>query len=1012
MKQLSFTILSLFVFTCAFTQNSSVNSLKKTHDLRKNYINPEVKGGNNKDKKIVNKTSFVNPFIGTGGHGHTYPGATAPFGMMQLSPDTRAYGWDGCSGYHYSDSIIYGFSHTHLSGVGVPDYNDLLLVPQIKKAVTDPGYKVQGGYGSKFKHSSEIAEPGYYEVYLEDPKVKVRLTTTDRCGIHEYTFKEKKGKKFILIDLDHRDKLLGADIKIENKNTISGFRISQDWAKEQHFYFTVNTEIPFSNGKLMMKGGKHKLLLEFPEKSEKIVLKIGMSAVDINGAKQNLEMEMIDFDFERIKAEATQKWEYELNRIDFQSKNMDEMKIFYTALYHSFLNPNLFSDVDGRYRGRDNQIHTLETVLEQQYSVFSLWDTFRATHPLFSLIQQDRTSEFINTFLRQYNDGKELPVWELAGNETGCMIGYHSVSVIADSYMKGIHTFDPVKALEAMTSTAKKSVLGKSEFGKNGYISIHETPESVSKTLEYAYDDFCISQMAKAMKTKKENYDDIANEFELRSYNFINAFDPSTKFMRGRRSGLWFAPFDPSEVNFNYTEANSYQYSLFTPHANGVLTNLLGGKQELENWLDKLFSAESNLNGRHQVDITGLIGQYAHGNEPSHHMAYLYNYTKQPHKTQYYIDKIMREMYSTLPDGLSGNEDCGQMSSWYNMSAMGIYQIAPGNPYYEIGRPLGEKTIIRLENNKTFEIVNHNQSNENIYIQSITLNKKKINRLYLSHEEIVIGGKLEIELGSKPNAEVDQYEHAPTLSNVPENFIPVPHFVETERTFEGNMLINMNYPKFNDKLYKIKYTLDGTEPTVNSNDFKEAIKIDKTTLVKMALFDVKQNKLGVSVSNEFILKDKTAHLEIKTEFANQYAASGKNALIDGIRGGNEFRSGDWQGYYGKDLETEISFDTPRKLSEIGLSCIEDVNSWIFYPSSIHFEVSYDGNTFETAGTLKNTLNTDQFGKSVKEFKLGLNKKEGIKKIRIKATNAGKCPSWHIGAGNDSWLFADEILLIK
>ncbi len=626
MKYFSSLLLCGIVATSVFAQ---IPQLKRASDKAQNVIAPKRNNVFAEDK-----LQYVNPFIGTGGHGHTYPGASAPFGMMQLSPDTRHDGWDGCSGYHYSDDLIYGFSHTHLSGTGVSDYGDLLIVPQHGSPRLDPGYAVEDGYGSHFSHDNETATPGFYSVQLEEPEIDVRLASATRAGIHEYTFNKEKGKKFILIDLDHRDRIIASDINAVDKNTVEGFRISKAWAERQEFYFHLKTNIPFQKAKLVLKKGRHKMLLTFPKNTEKVVLTVGISAVDIEGAKANLAAEIPHFDLDKVKRETEKLWRKELLKVQFQSDDKDVMTNFYTGLYHSFLNPNTFSDVDGRYRGYDGAIHHLPRDSKNNYTVFSLWDTYRATHPLFTLTQVQRTNDFIRTFLRQFEQKGTLPIWELAGNETGCMIGYHSVSVIADAYTKGIDSYDAKSAINAMIQTSRRDELGKIEYGSQGFLGVSNEPESVSKTLEYAYNDFCISQMIDAYQTNSSNsMESDLKAYRKRSMNFINVFDPSTKFMRARRSANWFSPFDPAEVNFNYTEANSWQYSLYTPHAVGVHTELLGGKDSLEAWLDRLFATQSNLSGRHQVDITGLIGQYAHGNEPSHHMAYLYNYTNAPEKT-------------------------------------------------------------------------------------------------------------------------------------------------------------------------------------------------------------------------------------------------------------------------------------------------------------------------------------------------------------------------------------------
>ena len=696
MKYFLITLL-MTVSTMSFGQ---IRELRNAQDARKRAINRD------KETPYFSKTLYVNPFIGTGGHGHTYPGASAPFGMIQLSPDSRYDGWDGCSGYHYSDSTIYGFSHTHLSGTGVSDYGDLLIVPQIGKPRIDPGYLSDKGYQAKFSHENESASPGYYSVKLEDPEIDVELTTTERCGIHKYTFQEEAGKKFILLDLDHRDKTLAANFKQIDKQTIQGSRISEAWATKQNFFFHVELSQPYQKARQIYSKGRTKLLLVFPKETKEILLKVGISAVDEDGARKNLEMEIKDWNFNKTRAEVTKMWNSELDKVTFKTDDKDVMTVFYTGLYHSYLAPNLYFDVDGRYRGRDDKIHTLDSSYDEHYTVFSLWDTYRGTHPLFTITQQQRTRWFANTFLRQFREGGDLPVWELAGNETECMIGYHSVSVLADAMAKGLIDSDQAELIQAMITTSNLDEFGKQEYAAQGFLGTGDEPESVSKTLEYAYDDFCIAQFLKYAANGTEDLNSEAEAlYRNRAYNFLNIYDPKSKFMRGRRGAQWVGNFDPAEVNFNYTEANSWQYSLYAPHAIHTLTEVLGGPDSLEAWLDRLFTTEMELSGRHQVDITGLIGQYAHGNEPSHHMAYLYNYTRHPDKAQYYIDRIQKEMYANAPDGLSGNEDCGQMSSWYVLSALGFYPIAPGLPYYDIGRPLMNQASLELENGNTLIIL-------------------------------------------------------------------------------------------------------------------------------------------------------------------------------------------------------------------------------------------------------------------------------------------------------------------
>jgi predicted alpha-1,2-mannosidase len=994
------SLITYFIFsTILYAQNISIDAVRDAQNKRPLELVPKDPTNNSRSKIL-----YVNPFIGTGGHGHTYPGASAPFGMMQLSPDTRHDGWDGCAGYHYSDSIIYGFSHTHLSGTGVPDYCDVLLVPQSGNSKTTPGYLDKNGYGSRFSHKSEKASPGYYEVFLEDPKINVRLTASTRAGMHEYNFVSPNEKRFILIDLDHRDKVIKAATRQISTNQVQGYRISNAWATEQHIYFHMETSVPIMNYTLIETDNQHKALLEFADTVQKVTIKIGISAVDQQGAYTNLTEEINHWDFNKVLAETTKNWNNELGKITIETNNKTTLINFYTALYHSFLSPNIFSDRDGRYRGRDHQIYQL-TDKELQYSVFSLWDTYRATHPLFTVVQQKRTTDFLETFLRQYNEGGDLPVWELAANETECMIGYHSVSVISDAFTKGIVDIDSTKFLDAMVKTSNFNEYAKQSFAKNGFIASSEEPESVSKTLEYAYDDFCIAQFA-----KKAGKQAIHDEYLKRSMNFINSFDPSTSFMRARRNGQWFSPFDPTEVNFNYTEANSWQYSLYAPHAVGVLTQLLGGKDSLENWLDNLFSTKSELSGRHQVDITGLIGQYAHGNEPSHHMAYLYNYTNSSFKTQATVDRILNEMYTPQPDGLSGNEDCGQMSSWYVLSALGIYQIAPSSPIFDIGRPLIDKALIKLENGKTLTFNTLNNSKENKYVQSVWINNQEIFRNYLTFEELNAGGTIEFRMGNSPSLSKDNFVSTPTLESVPSAFVPCPYFEQTEATFDSEFTVSLNFPKRYDKshTHEIQYSYD----SVKWIAYKKPIRLDRTTTL---FARVKKNSSSSTyyspvISNQFTKRDKSISIELNSIYANQYAAGGQTTLIDGIRGGKEFRTGDWQGYWAQDLNALVKFEQGKKVSEIGLSCIQDTKSWIFFPSELIIEVSKDGSLFESIGKIDiNTLNQSFSSPSTSEFTIKLDQPIEVKKIRISAKNFGKCPEWHLGSGNDTWLFVDEII---
>lgn len=683
-------------------------------------------------------SDYVNPMVGTGGHGHTFPGAVWPFGMVQLSPDTRIDdSWDGCGGYYYEDTFIYGFSHTHLSGTGVSDYGDVLMMPTGGPSSRLPSFNPYA-YRSRYSHSTEVAEAGYYSVYLPTYEVKVELTATERMGVHRYTYyqsmNQQKYTAKVLIDLNHRDKLLSHGMEQLDERRIGGWRQSKAWANNQWVYFTMEFDREIS--RIVSSADGKQMLVEFDversvgESSNPVKLeaKVALSFCDAKGARANLiyEKDMANIrmgdvkriaDFDVYRRQAKEAWNLELSKIkvtsDFEAqafrvgaesaKTDIEKRKFYTALYHCMIHPSLASDADGRYRGRDQKIHRAGLYKENAppyhkvYSVFSLWDTYRALHPLLSIVDPDRTIDFVRTFLLQYKQGGKLPVWELGSCETECMIGYHSVSVIADVMLKEIgvtkdamgqpkYPFDYQLALEAMMHSSRlKDSAFLDERGKRlGYMGIENTAESVSKLLEYAYDDWCIARVAYMLPTTPAS---VVQEFYARSERWKNLYDEKSGFMRPRVNGGWLSPFDPKEVNNHFTEANAWQYSMYVPHDILGLMDKLGGVNATERHLDSLFGTDSRTTGRDQADISGLIGQYAHGNEPSHHMAYLYNYCGKPEKAQGIIDYVCKNFYKDSPDGLIGNEDCGQMSAWYVMSAMGLYPVCPGSNVYATGIP-------------------------------------------------------------------------------------------------------------------------------------------------------------------------------------------------------------------------------------------------------------------------------------------------------------------------------------
>lgn len=945
-----------------------------------------------KDQQLI---SYVNPFIGTGGHGHTYPGATSPFGMMQLSPDTRLDGWDGCSGYHYSDSEVYGFSHTHLSGTGVSDYGDILLMPT-NKVVFNNGADGKEGYKATFSHDNEIAEPGFYKVHLDDTNIDVELTVSERSGMHKYQFPSETNQ-VVILDLLHRDKVLKAKIVRVSNTELSGYRFSEAWATDQRLFFSIKTSHPFNDilqspPKKGMAGAQKIALTFVNPNNEPVYVKIGISPVDEVGAKRNLETEIGDKTFEQVKKEVQNVWEKQLDKIVIESDNSDYKTIFYTAMYHTMIAPNLYQDVDGRYRGMDLEIH--QTKDFDYYTVFSLWDTYRAAHPLYTIIEQDRTNDFINTFLAKYDEGGIMPIWDLAGCYTGCMIGYHSVPVIADAYLKGIKEYDVDKAFEAMKHSATRDKLGLDSYKNFGFIPVEKESESVSKTLEYAYDDWTIAQMAKALG-KEDDY----KTYTERAQFYKNVYDPTSQFMRGRFRNTWFAPFDPYEVNFNYTEANSWQYSFYVPQDVSGFINLLGGKDKLEAQLDKLFVAENKTSGRDQVDITGLIGQYAHGNEPSHHMAYLYNFVNKPHKTQERVRQILTELYTNAPDGISGNEDCGQMSAWYILSSLGFYSVTPASNEYIIGAPLFDKASINLENGNTFTIVADAVSDTNKYIKSIQLNGKDYPFSYLQHQDIMNGGTLRFEMTDKPTTWGTADAHIPVTEIKDHIIVSAPFIATGDIAFRGSTEITLNTVDANTPIY---YSFGG-----DFVKYEQPIKISDKATIKV--YAERDGQTSATVTTEFFKIDPNITITLKNEYANQYNGGGKNALIDGIIGAEDFRTGTWQGYTDIDLVATVDLGKVKEISSTSIGFLEDQRSWIFLPTNVEVYISSDNRRFTKVASEKINSTKPSEHTSIRKVAFDLKGKKA-RYVKVIAKKLGVLPEWHLGYSHDgrSWLFADEI----
>ena len=911
-----------------------------------------------------NYAQYVNPFIGTGGHGHTFPGATLPFGMVQLSPDTRIDGsWDGCGGYHYSDSVIYGFSHTHLNGTGVSDYGDIMLMPTMGKASLN-----SKDYSSKFSHANEKATAGFYSVKLDKHNIDVRLTTTKRVGYHEYKF-NNAGTANIILDLNHRDKLLQGEVRIIDSKTIEILRRSEAWAKDQYIYAKIEFSKPMKISKKLANGAQDsklytgtQLALAFStnvKKGEKINVKVALSPTDYDGAAKNFLAEGKSNDFEAVKKEAEAAWNKELSKIEVKSSDKNKLAIFYTALYHVFTQPNINMDVDGKYRGRNHKFYYAKDF--DFYTVFSLWDTFRGAHPLMTLIDKKRTADFVNTFIKQREQGGRIPVWELASNETECMIGYHGVSVIADAMAKGIKGFDYEKAYESAKNSAMQDIFGLNAYKNKNYISIDDEHESVSKTLEYAYDDWCIAQMAKILD-KKEDYE----YFMKRSQNWKNLYNPANGFIQARKNGNWYQPFDPNEVNNNYTEGNSWHYSYFVPQDIPGLIQAHGGKEKFEQFVDAIFTASDKTTGREQVDITGLIGQYAQGNEPSHHIAYLYNFVDKPQKTEAKIKYILDNFYKNAPDGLIGNEDCGQMSAWYVLSSMGIYSVTPGKPEWETTTPYFDEIKIHLEDGTT---------------KTITKTTPKNELKYLGFENV------------KPSKEMKFAEQTAA---------PI---IVADRLFDFTSNVQITPLNSDDKVYYTTLDEDDKKVRKTFKAYKGPFTINKTTQVS-AYSERNGEKSGINTAS-FNKRPNHWDITINANVNPQYTAGGKFALIDGINGEVNWRKGEWQGYQGQTVEAIIDFKSPQQIKHISSSYLQDSRAWILMPKKVEYYASMDGKTYILLKTLDNNIEAKDEKVQTKNFETDVLPTEA-RYIKVKAYHFGKLPAWHQGAGGEAYIFIDEI----
>jgi predicted alpha-1,2-mannosidase len=959
-------------------------------------------------------TKLVNPMIGTGGHGHTYPGATSPFGMVQLSPDTRMADWDGSSGYHYSDSIIYGFSHTHLSGTGVPDYCDILLQP------TTGDYEWDNKkYASPFKHASEKAYAGFYGVHLDKYNINVRLTTTPRTGLHRYWFPENTKEGNVIVDLIHRDIVLDSYLEVVDAYTIKGYRFSKSWATNQKLFFVAKFNKPIIKKALHISDTATQLLNTNIAKGKAVqagftfdisdgtplLVQVALSPVSMEGAALNLATEQPNFDFDNTLKLNEQSWNSELSKIEIESHSFNNIDtIFYSALYHTMIVPNIYQDVDGQYRGTDDKIHKAEGFTN--YTVFSLWDTYRAYHPLMSIINKERTRDWIHTFLNQYKQGGMLPVWELSANETFCMIGYHSIPVIVDAYKKGITDFDTNLALEAMLSYSKSKRFGIDQYVQKGYLHNAEEAESVSKTMEYAYDDWCIAEFAKLLGKEK-----IAEEYYKRSLYYRNLFNPATGFFQGKLHASWYTPFDPNEINNFYTEGNAWQYSLAAPHDIEGMKNVMGGENAFTKHVEKLFTTTSKTTGREQADVTGLIGQYAQGNEPSHHMAYMFNYTNKPELAAYYVNKICKEFYTNKPDGLIGNEDCGQMSAWYIWSALGMYPLNPVSNEFVVGSPQVKFAKIKLENKKIFEIECDKNYTENL-LNIFTNNKNKNYSIKskINFDAIKNGGYHHFTMDPLI-ADYNVKKEKENIKSIYENFTPVPYIAKGDVKFNNQTTVALSsINKENEIYYFVNESTNekdrqATPPLPMYQYYKNPIVINKPCTI--FFYSGKEEERSSLISQSFYKLPTDKTIKVLSKVNPMYTVGGADALIDGIAGTVNWRAGEWQSYYGNDFEAVIDLKKIKTVSTVSATFLQDIGSWIWMPSKVEVFTSMDGINFKLINNYKNNINEKDETISISDVGFFLENIK-IRYLKIKAKNYGTIPSWHLGVGNPSHLFISEI----
>lgn len=980
-----------------------------------------------------NILDYVDPMIGTDGIGHTFPGATTPFGMIQLSPSDDTPEWNWCSGYHYSDDVLKGFAHNHFSGTGLTGMGDILIMPTFGEIKTNPGTKENpdSGYRSRFSHDNEKASPGYYSVLLDDYDINVELTATPRVGLHRYIF-NKTGKQNIILDVTHgvRGNTLNADVEIISDTEIIGHKYTHDAScgkRDVYFYakfskpfnkagVTIDDEIILSEKKAESKTAKAFISYD-GESADTVCIAVALSYVDYEGAKLNYKTEVKGKTFDQLHTDARKMWNEKVSKIVIEGATEEEKTIFYTGMYHSFIAPNIISDVNGNYIVEGKKYNSPNLT---QYSNFSTWDTYRATHPLWTIIDQKANKEFIDVLQSRFTKTKTgLALWEALGFDNYCMIGYPGISVMVEAALKQPNDYDLEKIYKYVRETAFRDGGSSPNYGSdNGvryYINYGYVPGevgcSVSKTTEYNYYDFSIAQLAKTLDKKNDE-----ELFRKRSIGYRNHFNEEKKYLWPRLSSGEWVEMDTTgwdDLVHNYISGNIWAYSAYTPHDMLGAIELFGGKEKYYKWLDAMISTPLNMKGEQHVDIAGFIGKYSHGDEPGHQIPYLYNFAAKPWKTQELVRRVMTEMHSHNPDGLVNNEDCGQMSSWYIFSALGFYPVAPSDLNYYFGSPLFPKSTINLENGKTFTVITNNNSSKNKYIRSVSLNGKDIDRIYIKHKEIMDGGELIFEMGPKPNkkwatsknALPTYYKEMLKLETKPLACY-TPKITDSNYRFASKKLVEL---KCNTQDARIYYTLNGNTPNQNSVKYDNPFYINES--IELKAISYKEGLKPSKILSKKFYESVFTNLDKgypKISFENEpkkYGAVDGSQLIDMIFASETFSDRKWTGINEKDLIINIDLGQKIGVTSLELSSLTSTQKWRFPPKSISVLVKEDGEFKKVAKRTYNEISVHTKKINYHKIKFPLKKSQYVK---IVIENHGKLPDWHEGAGKLPWIFVDEI----